>query len=337
MTSTRSVRRVIRPFRNLQLFKEAFVNVELGLNDEWFTPPSVFLDSEGWIKGEAIGLRVAIDPTVLASAALDLDIPLEAIVLNVSMSGRMLKETATLPPVPATDVTADAMEIPISRDEYPLILNDRFSGFEVSVALVLRMELPARALTPSACGTWLHQEVFHVLPNRLATSFRIRPLPLEKKRELGIPLKAASYVEIMESIATVERLDQACELWVDEKLYQYLMEYSSTESARQVFLSLATDLYVTVLTHASNKARNEQFAMELLGHTEATDSDVDDSFGQESVLSQVLGKLAAKNQVDVSIITATWRDEPHKLRPFVEATFGELQGALDLLKREATE
>lgn len=326
----RTISIVQRPFEGIEKFKRVITGSSVVIDGISHSRDAVFIEAGRWIADSAIKLSFAFDMESLKDALDTTGLNAEDLLLVISLRGVFLKENQTLRSEQLSQLAHydGTLEFTINADDYPLITQDSYGGFQIVYSIVLGLELEHHPLRPSKIGTWLHQGAISIKPTRSNSQFRTESMSLEDKKEFRIPETAATYVAIHESIATAESLDSAATLYLDEDLYKHLNDQDASRTGQQFMMSIAIDFFMTLIAHAVQR---------LTRSGDAEGGEGAETVPPTSVLHNILEKVAKASGVATDFLISEVLVNPQVLRSYLEAYYEDLDGMLTMLKHERLE
>lgn len=319
-----------RPFVGIERFNSVVHSVEVTVNGVSYSEGSIFIEASRWISDPSIHMSVKFDHQALVLALDECQLLAEDLLFVVALRGVLMKETRTIRTEQLSQLNHldDGFGFTINADDFPLITQDSFAGFQIVYAIVLGRELEPHDLRPSSVGVWLQRGTVSVKPMRSKTKFRTEAMSSEDKQAFGIPTNATTYVSINESIASAEDLDSAATLYLDEKLYLYLNDQGDTLAGKQILLSIAINFFMTLISHAVHRMAPREPDGDTAGFGTLEPS---------CVLHSILSQVADTCGVTVDFLIEQAEANPQIFRSYLESYYHDLDILLDALRNEIME
>jgi hypothetical protein len=315
---TRSERKTVRPFLDIDAAEDSLDDVRLIVGDEEHKEGPVVLESHV-LGTQKIALRLpeigALRAAVKRMSLKERDCGL--VVIAASHTHRYAQVLLR----DSIDEASYHVDFALKRLTADLVLNDQ-NGFILTVAIVLLRDLKQVPLRPYIAGTWLARRVFNISPEKEDTSFSPEELTDAIRDQFGLPKSTLRYIHVDDDVITTNAIGDSVHVYVDGEVLNLLLANPTEPVAVQMQIELAIQATELVAQSVVRFLRDE------LGH-EPSESDL---LGYEAPrrFFENLARTLESHTSEVMRMTET----PELLRAFLEAAFNMRDATSAALKEK---
>lgn len=238
--SVRTEPRTVRPYLlppELTSFLEGAV---LSVGDLEFATGKVTLDGSA-LADEVLAVSVPSGGKGLRDLVREAGYDPGDVALMLIGYGRPMRRSVVLAEYRLSDSLPGVIEV--DRAVEPLVFGSQ-RGFDLLLAVVLRVEQERRPLTAWQAGTWLTRAEFAVRPEIRDSALNPSLLTKEIREQFGIPDDTLWWVRVHatgEDLLQAGSVEEAVTVYLDEKVYNLLIAEEDDGTGHLLQVLLATD------------------------------------------------------------------------------------------------